>query len=267
MELAELLRDNRQFDGAIQEFREAMRIDPFLSDQAYSGISETLLKQNKQAEAEALLREALADNPDLVEVRGDLGIILLNQGKNAEAAGHFRRALEIDPGRAMPHANLGFALAKQGNLPEAIEHYRQFLQIKPDHLLARHHFASLLARTGQFRQSVAEYRQVLERQGDYVPASVALARILAACEDPDVRNGSEAVRIMDRVCGRAGEKNLDYLSTQAMAYAEAGQFDKAVATAENALLLAEIRGLKEFVPRLQRELSLYKQAKPYRDRR
>ncbi|MBL7219030.1 MAG: tetratricopeptide repeat protein [Phycisphaerae bacterium] len=264
-EFAELLRDDRKFAKAISEFREAMRIDPFLTDSSLASIGQTLLRQNKQAEAETLFREALSANPALPHARGNLGAILYKQGKHDEAIRHLQMALQIDPNLILVHVNLATIFAKQDNFPEAIRHYREFLRIKPDDLPRRYSLASLLLRAGQIRESVDEHRQVLAQQGGHLPTLVSLARIFAACGDPKFRDGNEAVCIMERLCSRAGAENPQLLSVLAMAYAETGQFDKAVTTAEKALSLAKVNVLGKLVSQLQRELSFYRQTKPYRD--
>ncbi len=251
--------------GAISEFREAMRIDPFLTDSSLASIGQTLLRQNKQAEAETLFREALSANPALPHARGNLGAILYKQGKHDEAIRHLQMALQIDPNLILVHVNLATIFAKQDNFPEAIRHYREFLRIKPDDLPRRYSLASLLLRAGQIRESVDEHRQVLAQQGGHLPTLVSLARIFAACGDPKFRDGNEAVCIMERLCSRAGAENPQLLSVLAMAYAETGQFDKAVTTAEKALSLAKVNVLGKLVSQLQRELSFYRQTKPYRD--
>ena len=266
LEFAELLKDHREFANAIAEFREAMRIDRFLSDVAYAGIGSTLVKQDKWTEAEQVFREALASNPKLPMAHSSLGVILYEQGKHAEAIRHFQQALEIDPDLAIPHNNLALAFAKQDNFPEAVRHYREFLRIEPDDLVVRHNLAFSLAEMGKTAEGISEYRRVLQQRPDYVPALTSLARILAACEDPQFRDGAEAVQIMERVCRQTGYTNPMLLDTLAIAYAEAGQFDKAIATAEKALRLAQAKGAHTLVSQLQHGLSLYKQAKPYRRR-
>ena len=54
------------------------------------------------------------------------------------------------------------------------------------------------------------------------------------------------------------------MGTLAAAYAEAGRFDEAVASAQQAKRLAEAAGNREFVEKLQSRLELYRDHKPYR---
>ena len=58
-----------------------------------------------------------------------------------------------------------------------------------------------------------------------------LAWILAASADPQVRNGPEAVLLAERACKLTDYKKPLLVGTLAAAYAEAGRFPEAVATA------------------------------------
>jgi len=265
LKLAELLQDSRRFPDAIVEFREAMRLDRFLADNAYAGIGISLARQDKRTEAETVLRDALAANPKLPITNTSLGVVLFEQGKHAEALSHFHRALEIDPDLAAPHHNLAIAHAKRDSLSEAITHYRKYLQIVPDEVAARYNFAFLLAETGQISESVTEYREVLAQEPDHVGTLRSLAEILATCRNSQFRDGPQAVKIIGRALLIAGSENPELLRILGMAQAEAGQFDKAIAAAERALLHAKIWDRRGLISEIQSELSLYRQGKPCRN--
>ncbi len=56
------------------------------------------------------------------------------------------------------------------------------------------------------------------------------------------------------------------LDTLAAAYAEAGHFDEAVATARKAVELAAAAGQNTLAGQIEARLQLYRQQKPFRDR-
>ena len=264
LKFAGLLQDSRRFADAVEEFREAMRLDRFLADNAYGGIGVSLARQDKRTEAEAVLRDALAANPKLPITHISLGVVLYERGEHTEAIQHFHRALAIDPDLAAPHHNLAIAYAKGDDPSKAIRHYRKYLEIVPDEVAARYNFASLLAETGQISESVTEYREVLAQEPDHVETLMSLGEILAACEDSQFRDGPEAVKMIDRALRGAGRENPELLRILGMAQAEAGQFDKAVAAAEKALFQAKIWNRQGLISQIQNELSLYRRGKPYR---
>ena len=91
-----------------------------------------------------------------------------------------------------------------------------------------------------------------------VPALNDLAWLRATAPDPGLRNGPEAVRLAERACQQTQYKEVVPIRTLAAAYAEAGRFDDAVATARKALAMALAQGPKELAARDEQLLELYK---------
>jgi hypothetical protein len=94
---------------------------------------------------------------------------------------------------------------------------------------------------------------------------IYVARILAADENPKVRNGTEACEIAGRVVKVLGGSEPSVLDTLATAYAEAGRFDEAVKTQQQAIDLSEAGGFHEEIPAMQERLKLYKNRQPWRE--
>jgi len=69
---------------------------------------------------------------------------------------------------------------------------------------------------------------------------------------------------MEAACKDTGYRNPQYLDTLAAAYAEAGRFQDAVATAEKALGLAAPQWPAASTRQLQWKLALYRQGKRFR---
>ena len=65
-----------------------------------------------------------------------------------------------------------------------------------------------------------------------------LAWLLATASDARLRNGAEAVELAERACAVTQYRRTVFVGTLAAAYAEAGRFEEAIATAERACKLA-----------------------------
>jgi tetratricopeptide (TPR) repeat protein len=121
--------------------------------------------------------------------------------------------------------------------------------------------ASIFLAQGKFAEAAARYRDSAEN-GD-VSTMNELAWLLATCPDKDVRDGSKAVDYAQKACASTKRKLPNFLDTLAAAYAEAGQFEKAVATQQEAMgLLHSDQVKKDFATRLK----LYQSNTPYRER-
>ncbi len=123
--------------------------------------------------------------------------------------------------------------------------------------------AALLYQTGKFREAVAEYRQVLAVKPDEPEALNNLAWLLATSPDSAVRNGADAVRFAEQGCRLTGYQQAPMVGTLAAAYAEAGRFTEAVATAQKAIELARAGGDASFAAVNEQLLRLYRAGKPY----
>ena len=131
--------------------------------------------------------------------------------------------------------------------------------------MAHKNIGQTLIRQGQAKEAVSYYRRALELRGDWPEVLNNLAWILATCEDAEVRDGAQAVRLAERACDLTDYEFSAMLDTLGAAYAEAGQFDQAVQTAQNALQLALATKNAVRAKNIQNRLELYKANRPYRE--
>jgi Flp pilus assembly protein TadD len=80
-----------------------------------------------------------------------------------------------------------------------------------------------------------------------------------------VRNGAEAVQLAEKACQLTEYKETMLVGTLAAAYAEAGRFSNAVATAERACALAAASGNAVLLARNQQLRELYRNNQPFHD--
>ena len=90
-----------------------------------------------------------------------------------------------------------------------------------------------------------------------------LAWFLAASKENTARNPDKAIKLARRVCELTDYKNPELLDTLAVAYAAAGDFNKAVETAEKALELCQSPKQNTLEKEIESRLVLFKAGKPY----
>jgi peptidoglycan/LPS O-acetylase OafA/YrhL len=95
------------------------------------------------------------------------------------------------------------------------------------------------------------------------PACNNLAWSLATNPDASHRNGSLAVKLAERACTLTHYKQTLMIGTLAAAYAEAGQFDNAISTAQKACQLASESGNQQLLQKNQELLALYVNHQPF----
>jgi len=118
---------------------------------------------------------------------------------------------------------------------------------------------------GRTREAVAQYREALKLDPDLSTALNNLAWVSATSPDDGLRNGTEAVRLAERACALTHYAQPWFVATLAAAYAEAGRFPEAVATAEKAEQLAANTGQAAVAAKDRQMLGLYRAGKPYHE--
>jgi hypothetical protein len=92
-----------------------------------------------------------------------------------------------------------------------------------------------------------------------------LAWLLATFPDSNVRDGNEAVRVAERACNLTNRRVPAFLATLAAAYAEAGDFSRAVASAEEAVSKARSLNDTEVMRLSETILASVRENAPYRN--
>jgi cytochrome c-type biogenesis protein CcmH/NrfG len=112
---------------------------------------------------------------------------------------------------------------------------------------------------------VAHLREAVRLYPDEVAVLNNFAWILASSNDPEIRNGAEAVRLAEHACKLTKYQATLFVGTLAAAYAEAGRFADAVATAQKACALASKGKDQALLKKNQELLELYRAGKPYHE--
>jgi hypothetical protein len=181
-----------------------------------------------------------------------------------EAIAEFRKVVAEKPDHVQATYLIGSCLARMGREPQATPYVRRALKLDPTHIPARRLMGSLMTRQGRYKDAIATLEAVLkEAPRDAVTAN-NLAWIFATCPDAAYRNGTRAVELAEHACMITVYRVPMMMDTLAAAYAEAGQFEKAVDTAEQVL---DVIRPHRSVPTEDREfrLKLYRERKAYRE--
>jgi tetratricopeptide (TPR) repeat protein len=117
---------------------------------------------------------------------------------------------------------------------------------------------------GHYSNAVHACRQALRANAEDPQSQNLLAWIKATCPDASVRDGKQAVSAGTKACELTHWSEWNCLDTLAAAWAEAGDFDRAIRFEKLALRTgkpdqAEAKQMGE-------RLSLYKQARPFREK-
>ena len=115
---------------------------------------------------------------DRTEFHSNLGAALLAENRVAEAQTHLEQALELDPDYAAAHMNLGIVYTKQGHLKDAVAKYHRAIELVPDFPEARFNLAKLLIHQGSIEEGILQYQEMLQQNPELAGANYELAGAL-----------------------------------------------------------------------------------------
>lgn len=146
---------------------------------------------------------------------------------------------------------------------EYIVHYRKALEVNPDDAEAHYKLGVALDVEGRSREARTHLREAIRLQPGWWRPMESLAWILASSQDGGARDPAEAVRWSDRAAELTQRQVPAVLDVLAASYAAAGEFNRAVATAEQASRLALAEGRTGLAKQIEDRLALYRQRRPY----
>jgi tetratricopeptide (TPR) repeat protein len=229
---------------------------------AQGSLGLTLHEAGKIEEAVGHYQKAIALRPDEV-VYNNLGIILAGRQQYDKAVRYFEMAVKISPEYAGAHANLGHILADQGHLDEAVDHFRKSLAFDSNNPDTYCRLGNALYQQGKDTEAAESWRKAIQLNPTNLNCVRQLASLLATSPDASVRNGAESLELSQwAVRLSQGQAALDF-GTLAAAYAETGQFPKAVEAAKKALALALAEKNAGLADELRTQLKLYQTGLPF----
>ncbi|TMP95943.1 MAG: tetratricopeptide repeat protein [Verrucomicrobia bacterium] len=251
-------------DDAIAHYRTTLEMQPDFWDAEYNlGIA--LLSKGQVDEAIAHCSNAVRIAPNDPDAQVALGNALLQKGRIDDAIVYYQKALSIRPEYFLAHHSLGHAFLEKGEIDAAISHCRAALLIQPENADAHTNLAIALDEKGQTAEAIQHYQKALEISPQSISALTNLAWLLATCSNASFRNGTKALELAREADQLSGGTNTFVLHALAAAYAESGQFGKAIEIARAAMQLAQTQGDNSLAGALQQEIALYELALPYRE--
>ncbi len=180
-----------------------------------------------------------------------------------QALAGYEEKLRTDPKDSDTRFLSAMLMMKQSQVPAAAARLEEGLRDQPGDFRTHAQLARLYESLGKSPQAKTHYTAALEALPDALDLLNSQAWLLATDADPVVRNGDEAVRLAERAVALTLREDAMALGTLAAAYAEAGRFSDAIATAEKARDLATTTGQIELVQRNTALLEVYRHGKAY----
>ena len=209
--------------GAERALREAILAAP-QRHWPYDDLARLLLDSGRPADAEIVVRAALAADGANANAHAMFGVMLSEREDLMPGAWHLRRAIALAGRHPQLLAGLGRNLARQGALEEAEALLREAVERMPDQLLPRVHLAEAVEQRGRLDEAkalLAAAGAIARRQGK----DVTLQEATLTARTADWRKG---LATLDAVGDPAGGALL----LRGRLRDRAGRFDEAWADFE-----------------------------------
>lgn len=296
--LGTVLAERGKFDEAATHLRAGLKIEPRSAD-LHLNLGSVLAAQNQLDEAMKSFLEALKIAPKNPDVHFNLALVEKARGRWDKVAEHCRAVLAVSPRDAVAHRELGDALFRLTRLDDAAKAFSDAVRVAPRDYLSHYRLGTVRFRQRRLEEATTAFLDVLEiRKIPDAHAAVArvyvarrmraearkhleaavniaapnaqprymarLALVLSADPTCPANETASLIRTAEMAARLTGRKDPGVLDSLAVAYAAAGEFERAIRTGQEAARLAAARRAAKLHADIRKRLALYRAGKPYR---
>lgn len=246
------------FDGALEDYNKSIELNKRISD-SYVGRSNIHLANNDFEGAFEEADKAVDIQPKNAVSLNQRGWVLYKQKKFDEAMFDLNRAITYAPRLPLAYNNRAVCYVETGEYEKAIADYKKSLELSGDSALVYANRGVAYEGKGDYSKARKDLMQADKMAGEIPDVANTVAWFLATCPDEDYRSGKKAIEMSEAVCEESEWKDASFIDTLAAAYAEQGEYEKAVEAQEKAVKLTKGDNLATY----QERLALYKDGKPF----
>ncbi len=202
----------------------------------------------------------LEQNPKDVESLLARGMVQHYQGAFAKALADYDAAIALTPSAA-GFAARGLTHYAQKHLDKAMADYQEALRLNPKDVPTYNNRGNVWIDQGEYAKALADFEEGLKVLPEDMLTLNNIAWLKATCPDAAFREGTKAVEMATKSCDLGRWREAQGLDTLAAAFAETGEFEKAVAAAKKAIE----RATKQEQPPIEKRLKLYEAQQPFRE--
>lgn len=168
------LCDLGDFDGGINHYREALRLNP-VHVHAYNNLGAALVKKARCNESVNYFNKAIQIDPYFINAHYNLGIALDCLGKSGDAIKEYQIVLQLNPKHSGALQKIQSDIVRQSKINEAITQLNDALKSEPRNFIFHYRLAELYKGKGDFHEAIRHYEIAVSINHDLAPALRFLA--------------------------------------------------------------------------------------------
>ena len=234
------------------------------------GSVSSLLLRARLLQAQDKFDDALKDVDTALKIRPDMNSALFLKSTIYEGKQDFIKAADTmsvlvkrDPQNEQAQLMLGMYYSMGSRIKEALAQFDRILEKNGKNAMALYWRADTRLNVGDHQGARKDYESVLTTNPGHEATLNNLAWLLATSPEDNLRDGKRAIKLALQASELSKYGKPHILSTLAAAYAEAGDFEKAVEWSTKAVKL----GREDLQGQLEEELKSYQQGKPWREKK
>ncbi|MEQ8791551.1 MAG: tetratricopeptide repeat protein [Pirellulaceae bacterium] len=153
---AQLCEQQGNIDGAIEQYQQALAVDP-KHQKSLVSLAQLYAQQSNYEQATISYRRALEVDPRDAKALLGLARLYARQEDYTNATTTYRQAIQAHPENGVLLNDLGLCYARQGDVPRALQALSQAVQVDPKSQLYRNNFGTLLADAGQTSEALQQF--------------------------------------------------------------------------------------------------------------
>jgi tetratricopeptide (TPR) repeat protein len=218
--------------------------------------AQQLLRNGQTQQAEQLLQEAVAAEPDSVPGHGELVRLYHQTGDLDKARQHYEAAVSHYPGAILAGLEYGNFLAERGRFDEAATVFAQVVEYHPGHADAHALLGQAYEEQGRADDASRHYRAALTNAPNNRHANFLQGRYLLRHGQTD-----EARVHLDKAAGTTDRDTPMYLYQAALACQESGERELALGYLQRARTLAAEGGQRQLYGQIMQTLTNWQRTK------
>ncbi|MBQ3388504.1 MAG: tetratricopeptide repeat protein [Thermoguttaceae bacterium] len=222
------------------------------------------LQKKEYADALKDVNHSIGMNPGFSEALRLKAMIYIQQERYGDAIPLLEKVRRQDPDDEGLTAQLAYTMAQNDEFTGGMAKLEHLLETSPDSLPLLRGKADIYLMYGRWQDAANVYERILELHPADVGSLNNYAWLLATCPDDAIRNGARALELATKAAEKTNFREPYILSTLAAAYAETGDFAKALELSEKGTAIAEKEG-DERIDEFRNESESYRKNEPWRE--
>jgi tetratricopeptide (TPR) repeat protein len=251
--------NSREWDKTIKQFSQAIELNP-TNGLAFDYRGGAYFIKGDFDRAISDFHQAIRINSTDIDAAFDLASVYRAKGEFDKSISSWDEYMRLNPTNDVAYKNRASVYSATGRYNEAIKDWNEGLRLNPEDSTALAMRACAYFKTSQFDKADHDAIEAVRLGPTNGAALNNLAWFRATCPVASFRNSKEAVEAANKACELAKWTRWEWVDTLAAAFAEAGNFEKAVSYEKKAMSMDGVS--ENDRKKMQSSLLLYERQQP-----